>query len=311
MTITTPTGSSTLNCPKTSTPGIAVAVFGQASFSPVSTLIESVTISVTASTSNDTITVAGYSLQASFVSAGPSIVADAAGVINGGSYQPGQVVSGSWVAIKGSGFTDPGVTVDWSKSDFSNGLPTILNGVQVLFNGQPGAMWYLIDGALQQINVQAPANLSGNVSVQVVRNNVASNILTTKAVQAAPGVFSYTLDGGRTFFPSAVFTDSTRLGDPTVFPGARRAQAGDTVVLFANSLAPSPAGVVSVSGTTHPVTVTIGPATFAADFSGLVAPGEFQINFKVPSLPSGGNFPITIQIDGQSSQTGVFFPYTN
>jgi uncharacterized protein (TIGR03437 family) len=311
MTVAASGSDSVLNCPKTSAPGIAAAVFAQTSFAPVSSSVVTVTISVTASASSDTITVAGYSLQASVASTGPSIVADAAGVINGGSYQAGQIVSGSWVAIKGSGFTDPGVTVDWSKSDFSNGLPTILNGVQVLFNGQPGAMWYLIDGPLQQINVQAPSNLSGNVSVQVVRNKVPSNILATKAVQVAPGIFSYTLDGGRTFYPSAVFADGSPLGDPSLYPGARQAKAGDSVVLFANSLAPSPAGVVSVSGATHPLTVTIGSATVPADFSGLVAPGEFQINFTVPQLPTSGNLPITIQIDGQTSQSNVLFPYAN
>jgi uncharacterized protein (TIGR03437 family) len=133
----------------------------------------------------------------------------------------------------------------------------------------------------------------------------------TAAVPVAPAIFPYSLDGGMTFFPSAVFLDGTRLGDPAVFPGARKAKAGDTVVMFANSLAVSPAGAVSVSASTHSVTVTIGQKTFAADFSGLVAPGEFQINFTVPSLGTSGNLPITIQIDGQSSQPGVLFPYAN
>lgn len=311
MIITTPGGVTTLNCPKTSTPGVALTIVDQASFAAVSSLTESISISLSAPTSNDTVTFSGYSLLASFVSIGPSIIADATGVINGGSYEPGHIVSGSWVSIKGSGFTEPGVTMDWGNSDFSKGLPTSLNGVQVLFNGQPGAIWYLIDGVPQQINVQAPANLSGNVAVQVVRNNVASNVVTAPAVPVAPGIFPYSLDGGVTFFPSAVFLDSTRLGDPTIFPGARQARSGDTVILFANSLAPSPAGVVSVSGATHLVTIAIGQTTFAADFSGLVAPGEFQINFTVPALGASGNLPITIQIDGQSSQTGVFFPYAN
>jgi uncharacterized protein (TIGR03437 family) len=240
----------------------------------------------------------------------PNILTDGSGVINGGSYLPGNVVSGSWVSVKGAGFTDQ--TMDWSNSDFSKGsLPTTLNGVQVLFNGQPGAVWYLIAGTPQQINVQAPANLSGNISVQVIRNGIPSNTVTTTAVPVAPAIFAYTLDGGKTFYPSAVVLDGTRLGDPAIFPGARKATAGDHVSLYANSLAPSAAGFVSVSGNTHPVTVTIGPATFPADFSGLVAPGEFLINITVPRLPDSGSYPITLQIDGQSSPGGVVFPYTN
>jgi uncharacterized protein (TIGR03437 family) len=300
-----------LNCPQTSTPGIATTVFGQVSFSPVNSSVEMLTLSVTAPTSNDTVTIMGYSLQASFVSTGPSIITDGTGVINGGSYLPGHIVSGSWLSVKGSGFVDPGGTMDWSSADFSKGLPTTLNGVQVLFNGQPGAMWYLIDATEQQINVQAPANLNGNVAVQVVRNGAGSNIVTTSTVSIAPGIYTYTLDGGRTFYPSAVFPDGTLLGEPSVFPGARQAKAGDHISLFADSLAVSPAGVVSVNAATHPVTVTIGSTTFAADFSGLVAPGEFQINITVPSLATTGSLPFSIQIDGQSSQAGVLFPYTN
>lgn len=239
----------------------------------------------------------------------PSINTDGGGVINGGSYAPGNIVSGSWVAVKGGGFTE--TTMDWSAFDFSKGvLPTTLNGVQVLFNGQPGAMWYLIAGTPNQINVQAPSNLSGNVTVQVLRNGVASNNLTTTATQIAPGIFSYTLDG-KTFYPSAAFFSGQLLGDPAVISSARKAKAGDKLILYANSLQPAPAGVVSVSGVTDPVTITIGSTTFPADFSGLVAPGEFQINMTVPTLSGPGDYPITLTIDGKSSQSGVIFPYTN
>jgi uncharacterized protein (TIGR03437 family) len=243
-------------------------------------------------------------------SGAPTILTDGTGVINGGSYAPGNVVSGSWVSIKGSGFTNQ--TVDWSSFDFSKGtLPTSLNGVQVLFNGQPGAMWYLIAGTPQQINVQAPANLSGNVSVQVVNGTLMSNTVTTTAVSVAPAIFAYTLDNGATFYPSAIFLDGTRLGDPANFPGARKAKTGDVVVIYANSLAPSAAGVVKVSGVTDPVTIKIGSVVVSAIASELVAPGEFQIAFNVPNVGSSGNYPFTIIIDGTSSQPGISFPYTN
>ena len=134
----------------------------------------------------------------------PSILADGTGVIHGATYQPGHVVSGSWVSIKGSGFTDS--TVDWSSFNFSSGvLPTVLNEVQVLFNGVPGSVSYVGTGNPQQINVQAPDGLSGTISVQVVRNNFPSNTVTTSAVQVAPGIFPYTVDNGQTFYPAAIF----------------------------------------------------------------------------------------------------------
>jgi uncharacterized protein (TIGR03437 family) len=161
---------------------------------------------------------------------------------------------------------------------FSSGvLPTTLNGVQVLFNGTPGSVYYLLAGNPQQINVQAPSGLAGNVSVQVVRNGVPSNTVTASAVQVAPGSFPYTVDGGKTFYPAALINGtSTVVGDPAVVPGTQQGKSGDAISLYATGLAPSPAGMVHVSGVTDPVTVTV---------------------------------PITITIDGQTSQAGVLFPY--
>ena len=68
---------------------------------------------------------------------------------------------------------------------------------------------------------------------------------------------------------------------------------------------------MNVSAVTDPVTVTIGSTSVLADFSGLVGPGLFQINFTVPDLGNAGNYPITITIDGQTSQSGIIFPYSN
>jgi uncharacterized protein (TIGR03437 family) len=54
--------------------------------------------------------------------------------------------------------------------------------------------------------------------------------------------------------------------------------------------------------------VTIGAVTVPADFAGLVAVGEFQINFTVPqqfsSLPAG-NYPLTISLNGVSSPASI------
>ena len=238
----------------------------------------------------------------------PTILTDGTGVINGATYRSGDIVSGSWVSLKGTGFTSR--TVDWGGEDFSSGrLPTTLFGVQVLFNGRPGAVWYLIDGSPQQINVQAPDNLTGPVTVQVVRDGVAGNTVTANAVASAPGLFPYSVDGGVTFYPAAVFQNGNVLGDPSAAPGTRQARAGDRVSLYTNSLAVSPAGLVSVSGTFAPVTVTIGTVSFLADFAGLVGPGTFQINLTVPDLGATGNYPITVSIGGNTSQPNIRFAF--
>lgn len=237
-------------------------------------------------------------------STAPSILSDGAGILNGATNQPGGIVAGSWVAIKGANFSD--VTTDWSNADFSNGLPTTLNGVQVLMNGAKAAIYYLSSG---QINVQAPAAASGSTTIQVIRNGVASNSVTVNASAGAPGLFAYSLDL-KTYYPAAVFLDGVILGDPATVGGTRAAHAGDRILLFATGLGASPAGVLINAPVPfgNPVQVMIGTTPATVEFTGLVAPGEFQINIVVPGGLSPGNHPITLQTGGLSSQTGVVIP---
>jgi uncharacterized protein (TIGR03437 family) len=226
-------------------------------------------------------------------------------VLNGATNQPG-IVAGSWVSIYGDGFSS--VTTNWNNASFANGLPTSLGNVQVTFNGQPAAVYYV---SPTQLNVQAPSNISGNVSIQVTNNGITGAAFTANAVPSAPGLFAYTLDY-KTYYPSAIFPDGTIVGDPSVVPGVRKANMGDVIELYATGLGPSPGGVLIASPVTFsaPVTVIIGSAQVTASFAGLVAPGEFQINFTVPNLPAG-NYPLMIQTGGVSSQAGVILPIAN
>ena len=231
-------------------------------------------------------------------------VIQSGGVLNGATNQAG-IVAGSWVSIYGDGFSS--VTTNWNNASFANGLPTSLGNAQVAFNGQPAAVYYV---SPTQLNVQAPSNISGNVSVQVTNNGITGAI-TANAVQSAPGLFAYTLDY-KTYYPSAVFPDGTIVGDPSVVPGVRKANVGDVIELYATGLGPSPGGVLIASPVTFTagVTVMIGSTQVIASFAGLVAPGEFQINFTVPNLPPG-SYPLIIQTGGVSSQAGVILPIAN
>lgn len=221
------------------------------------------------------------------------------GVVNGATFQPG-VVAGSWITIKGANFAQ--VSEDWSKADFGGGvLPTDLSGVEVLVNGTKAAVYYI---SANQLNVQAPASAVGDVTVQVSANGQFSNIVTVTAVQHSPGLFSYTL-AGKTF-PAAVFVDGTLVGDQALYGQSRKAKAGDIIQLYATGIDPSPAGSVINAPITSPdqVTVKFGSNTSPAQYAGLVAVGEFQVNMVVPNLPPG-DYPISIQVAGLSSQTGV------
>jgi uncharacterized protein (TIGR03437 family) len=52
--------------------------------------------------------------------------------------------------------------------------------------------------------------------------------------------------------------------------------------------------------------VTIGTADGPVSFAGLVAPGQFQVNFTVPQLPDG-EYNITVSVSGKTSPSGILF----
>jgi len=231
---------------------------------------------------------------------GPSI----SDVVDGASFRP-NIVGGSWVTIRGVNLSD--VTRTWASADFTDGnnLPTNLSGVQVTINGLSSAVYYI---SSTQINVQAPANIGGTVSVQVTHNGTPSNTASATAVSAAPALFTY--QAGTKTYPAAVFLNSLIVGDPALSGTAvSKAHAGDTILLFATGLAPSTAGTIIQSPVvvTSPVTVTIGGQQVTPSFAGLVASGEFQINVVMPNLASG-EYPVTVQVNGQTSQSGVVIP---
>jgi virginiamycin B lyase len=233
----------------------------------------------------------------------PSPIIQAGGIVNNATNQTG-IVAGSWLTIYGAALS--GVTTNWNNASFANGLPTSLGGVTVSFNGQPAAVAYV---SPTQLNVQAPSNISGNVSVVVTNNNNASPAVTATAVLHAPGLFAYTFDY-KTYYPAALFLDDKIVGDPSVGgSGVRKATPGDIIQLYATGLGPSTGGVLITSPVTFadPLTVMIGSTPVSASYAGLVAPGEFQINFTVPNLQPG-NYPLILQTDGASSQTSVILP---
>jgi uncharacterized protein (TIGR03437 family) len=226
------------------------------------------------------------------------------GVVNSATFQPG-VVPGSWVSITGANFSD--VTRVWTASDFNGtSLPTDLSGVEVRIGGQPAAVYYI---SPSQINAQAPAGISGDVPVQVIRNGVASATFTATVVPNSPGVFAY--PAGDKTFAAAVFLSGTLVGDPAVTPGTQEAHSGDHIELFATGLTASAAGTIIAApmAIEDKVTVLIGDAPAKVEYAGLVAVGEFQINIVVPDLPAG-EYPVTVQVAGKSSRSGVLLPVT-
>ena len=244
----------------------------------------------------------GYAHQKLGLKGVPTLTAGSAA--NGATYVEGGLVPGSWAQVKGTQLSN--VTRLWGDSDFTglgNNLPTNLSGVQVRVNNLPAAVYYIDAG---QVNFQVPTGISGTASVQVINNGTASNTITAAAVSIAPGIFPIIVNGKN--YPAGVFLDGKFAGDPTNGPAFRNAKPGDVIQLYATGLVPTPAGVLPAPQGVSGVTVTIGDVTVPADFAGLVAVGEFQINFTVPqqfaSLPPG-TYPISISINGVPSPADI------
>jgi uncharacterized protein (TIGR03437 family) len=233
---------------------------------------------------------------------GPSITS----VVNGATFGAG-IVPGSWTTITGANLAD--VTRTWQDGDFNgNFLPTNLSGTSVKIGGQDASVYFV---SPTQINVQAPANISGNVSVVVTHNGVSSSPATANVMTTVPGLFTYSL-GGKTY-PSALYNGTyTIVGDPALYGQAAKAKAGDIIQLYGTGLGPSPAGNIISSAAVFngTVTATLGSTSVSVLGAALVAVGEFQINIQIPSLPDG-EYPLVVKVNGIATQSGVIIPVTH
>jgi uncharacterized protein (TIGR03437 family) len=229
-------------------------------------------------------------------STGPVITTVSDNLIDGGP-----VVPGGWFYVKGTDLSE--TTRIWGGSDFvdANTLPTDLNGVEVWVNGAPVPVYFISPG---QVNAQAPANISGSMTVQVVRLGIPSNILTVPVAQIQPSLYFY--QAGSKSYAAALFLDYTIMGDPAVVPGTRKAKPGDIIQLYAAGLAPSQSGAVTSPIPITGVSVTIGTTDAPVSFAGLVVPGQFQVNLTVPQLPPG-EYSITVSVSGKTSPANVLF----
>ena len=221
-----------------------------------------------------------------------------------------QIVPGAWVSAYGTSLAN--TTKDWSDqtSVFAAGnLPTTVAGVQVLVNGNPVPVWYVTQ---TQVNFQAPSNISGNATVQIINNGQTSNVVNVPVVSVSPGVIAYS-SNYTTYYPSAELAGTTTIiGDPSVVQGVQEAKPGNQIQLYVTGLAPTTAGTVINSPIVFstPITVNLGSTNLTPSYVGQIGPGYYQVNFMVPSSMSSGNYPFSISIGGKNSQSNVVFPVT-
>jgi uncharacterized protein (TIGR03437 family) len=239
---------------------------------------------------------------------------------NAASYDGSAISGGEIVSLFGQGLGPAaGVGAQVSGMEF----PKQLGGVQVTFNGIPGALLYAQDG---QVNAIAPWALSQvnppPAKICVIYNSSTTNCLSTPIASTHPGVF--TVDGT---FAAALNQDGT------LNTAANPAQPGSTVSVFATGLGPiSPAAADgAIGGTPLPVN-TLPDYVYWTDCTGFVgcqavpvtvsyagpAPYEVagfsQINFVVQNTNETefyGIQPFILQAGGSESMGALIVPGSN
>jgi uncharacterized protein (TIGR03437 family) len=189
------------------------------------------------------------------------------GVWNAFSGDPSAVVGGGLYSLAFSGF-QPAAT-DLGLMPTAN-LPEQLNGVQVLFDGTPGAILSTAPGRI--VAVAPPVLPIGSdtrtgglyngapekfVSVQVMYNGIASNPVWMPISTIGPGLLT-------SQYPDLMKAQSTGAdaralnADGTVNSASNPAAAGTTITLFATGVGEvtpeEAAGVVASSAPVAPVT---------------------------------------------------------
>jgi uncharacterized protein (TIGR03437 family) len=228
------------------------------------------------------------------------------GVANAVSGAAG-VTPGSWVSLYGTNFTTAVRAV--SSSEISNNtLPTTLGGVSVQINGKPAYIQYV---SPTQINVLAPDDTNtGSVQISVTNASGTSNTVTATMQPVQPGISAAGGHVRAVRYPDGAVINGTGAAEAGYTTTAAIGQ-GDIMALFGTgfgSVNAAPATGTVFTGayeTNSPVTVTIGGVSADALWAGLVGPGLYQINVRVPAALSDGEHAVIASVSGLSTQSGT------
>ena len=159
--------------------------------------------------------------------------------MNGAGFQAG-ITPGAWLSIFGDHLSDTTRTWNSTTEIVAGKLPTSLDGVSVTINGERAPIYYV---SANQINVQAPSNISGaNVQVVVTNANGASAPVTAKVDTISPGFFLYPRN-----YVAAVRPDGSYVGPAGIIDAVNTtpAQPGETIILFGTGFGPTTPGIAS------------------------------------------------------------------
>ena len=229
-------------------------------------------------------------------------------ILNGGSFMP-EGAQNTWITIKGQNLaSDPGRV--WEDADFVSGnLPTELDGVRVNVNNKAAYVYFI---SPTQINVLSPADTStGQIAVEVIRNNVRSNTAPILMKQLSPAFFQWPEGYVASTHADGSLCARAGLITNTAFTPAK---PGETIVLYGTGFGPTtppfPLGKAA-SGpatTTGQVVVRLNGIPVETSYSGLTQgfAGLYQLNIKVPDQMPDGKISVVAEIGGVTTQSGAF-----
>src|ERR1035441_4574991 len=221
------------------------------------------------------------------------------GIGNAASYAP-RISPGALASIFGTGFGSATF-----QADDGFAWPTTANFVSVQVNGVAAPLYYVSPG---QINFQVPwaTPTTGTVNVAVVVNGGSSNTVAVPVGTAAPGLFYDPASG-------AAIVQNTP--DYSLNTASNPSPAGSTIVAYLTGSGPvspavkdgTPTSSTTLSWATSAYTAKIGSATATVSFAGLTPGfiGLVQMNIVVPSTLASGVYPLSVTIDGQTSNAAT------
>jgi uncharacterized protein (TIGR03437 family) len=220
-----------------------------------------------------------------------------AGITHGATLTSG-AASGSWVTLSGAGLAP--ATRTWRASDIvNNRLPQSLDEVSVRINDQPASIYYI---SPTQLNVIAPETTAdGTAQVTVTAAGLTSDPVSVPFKRFAPGFFQFPDQ-----YAAAVRADGTYLGPSGLIDGVTTvpARPGDAILLYGTGFGPTNPPVDAGSMVTTPaptanaVSMRLGNVELPVSFAGLVSPGLYQFNVKLPADLADGDYPVTAQVAG-------------
>ena len=208
---------------------------------------------------------------------------------------------GALASVYGTGFG----TATFQADDGRPWPTSTTSFVSVKVNGVAAPLYYVSPG---QINFQVPwaTPTTGTVSIAVVVNGGSSNIAAVPLGTAAPGLFYDQVSG-------AAIVQNTP--DYSLNSASNPAPAGSTIVAYLTGSGPvapaakdgTPAPSDTLSWATSAYTAKIGSVTATVSFAGLTPGfiGLAQMNIVVPSTLAPGVYPLSVTIDGQTSNSGT------